>query len=168
MKATFASVTEIACSCGYLENAANDPDSPITFDPVTNEFHLECQGAGKKGALILYHCPFCGGACPKSLRDELFARIPRNEEKRLLDLFAEVGTIEDAIKKFGTPETDLSHGVGHRTPETEDRPPVQEWFRNVVFTNLSQVADIHVTDYHKDRVHVRLQGKYLGKPAPSN
>jgi hypothetical protein len=163
MRPTFASVTEIECSCGYLHDAANDPDNPITFDPSTNEFHLEYETAARRGALTLYHCPFCGGAGPQSTRDEHFARVPRREEKRLLDLFADVATIDDAISKFGPPETDLAQGVGRLTPESNGQPSSREWFRNVVFTTLSDVADVHVTDYHKDRVHVRLQGKYLGE-----
>ena len=40
-KPTFASVTDVPCSCGHMERAAHNPDSPIVFDKDLNEFNFE-------------------------------------------------------------------------------------------------------------------------------
>lgn len=74
-KPTFHSVTQQPCACSYLENEANDPDSPILFDASTGEFQFSFGDA----MLILYHCPTCGGVAPKSKRELLFAVIPSDE-----------------------------------------------------------------------------------------
>src|SRR5438552_3640751 len=37
-KPTHASVTDQPCSCGFLQEAADDPDSPIVYDAQLNEF----------------------------------------------------------------------------------------------------------------------------------
>src|SRR5262245_4848327 len=92
-KPTFASVTEEPCECGYLSDAANDPDSPIAFDAELNEYNFQypspCGGGaceGDKALLRIYHCPFCGGAAPQSKRDLLFTVISAEEQRRLLRL----------------------------------------------------------------------------------
>ena len=68
-KPTVKSVTDQSCTCGYLQRAADDPDSPIVYDPQLNEYDFEYPSPcgpreyGKASAyLMIYHCPFCGGA----------------------------------------------------------------------------------------------------------
>ncbi len=39
-KRNYASVTEVACTCGYLEESARDPKLPIKFDAELNEYHI--------------------------------------------------------------------------------------------------------------------------------
>lgn len=56
-KRTHSSVTEELCVCNYLQNAAEDPQNPIEFDPSTSEYQFAFGGA----MLVIYHCPFCGG-----------------------------------------------------------------------------------------------------------
>ena len=68
-KPTSFSVTSKPCTCGFLECQADDPDSPIVFDARLNEYHFEyaspCSDVGcdsAKAQMMIYHCPFCGGA----------------------------------------------------------------------------------------------------------
>ena len=100
-KPTPKSVTEQPCTCGYLQRAADDPDSPIVYDPQLNEYDFEYPSpcgpreCGKASAyLMIYHCPFCGGVAPESKRGRLFAAIPRAEEGRLYGLLRGVKTLE--------------------------------------------------------------------------
>ena len=85
-KPTFASVTEQPCTCGFLERQADDPASPIVFDARLNEYHFEypspCAGGDcptAKAEMMIYHCPFCGGAAPVSKRASLFTAFTPEE-----------------------------------------------------------------------------------------
>lgn len=40
VKPSFASVTTVACTCDYLQRAAEEPFSPIVFDAEVNEFEI--------------------------------------------------------------------------------------------------------------------------------
>src|ERR1700681_961480 len=97
---TYASVTKTVCTCMYLGQAADDPRSPIVFDADTGEYQFtyqepECTGPS---SLVIYHCPFCGGAAPESKRHLRFAVIPAAEEQRLIALLAPVRSGHDALK----------------------------------------------------------------------
>ena len=98
-KRTYASVTSNPCECGYLQYYAANPYSPIAFDKKTQEFqfvYME-EGCAGKSVLVIYHCPFCGGAAPESRRDQLFEAIPQAEEERLAEILGPVRTMDDAI-----------------------------------------------------------------------
>src|SRR5262249_18444386 len=114
------------------------------------------------GHKMIYHCPFCGGRTPESLRDTLFAEISDEEEGRLAELTQGIKTLEDAIVKFGPPEYDDPNGVKIETPESETTGPVIQSFRKITYTRLSGTADVHITDFIRDRVHIAFQGKYIG------
>jgi hypothetical protein len=166
-KRNFASVTDVPCTCSFLERSARDPSLPIVYDQESNEYHIEFEARGKvtgTGSLMIYHCPFCGGTAPKSQRDKLFAVIPRDEADRLYELFSNIKTLDEVLQQFGEATFDLPDGDGTERPEKGGKPPAIERFRTLVYSNLSEVADVRVTDYHKDRVHVTLVGKYIGKP----
>jgi hypothetical protein len=75
-KPTFASVTKVACTCGYLQRMAKDPAIPIEFDQRINEFHFtfpDPRGDGSAAILLIYHCQVYGGALPESKHDCLSA-----------------------------------------------------------------------------------------------
>lgn len=155
-KRTFASVTEEPCTCGYLQNAADDPDNPIVFDARTAEYQFSYGGA----MLVIYHCPFYGGAAPESKRDLLFAQIPEVEQDRVLELLSGVQTIDDAIQKFGTPDFE---GVStSKYPAREGEAPRIEPHRSIRYGNLSEVAEVWITERPDGKIYARLQGKYLG------
>jgi hypothetical protein len=102
-KPTFASVTVDRCSCGFLEQAADDPKLPIRFDQSVGEYNFEfpspCVGETcpeAKAQLRIYHCPFCGGAAPPSKRETLFAHISDEEAARIYRMFHGMRTLEVA------------------------------------------------------------------------
>src|SRR5262245_23525564 len=86
-KPTRASVTSKQCRCGYLQFAAEESGNPIVFDEVAGEYQFTYQEPGAEGPslLVLYHCPFCGGAAPQSKRANLFHVIPKGEVRRLTE-----------------------------------------------------------------------------------
>lgn len=69
-KPTFASVTDLPCTCPALKRLVNDPRSPIVFDGQMNEFHLEYPlgTARQTASVVIYHCFFCGGVASESKR----------------------------------------------------------------------------------------------------
>ncbi|TAK19469.1 MAG: hypothetical protein EPO40_33155 [Myxococcaceae bacterium] len=165
-KPTFASVTERPCACDYLSHAADDPRSPIVFDPKLNEYNFEYPSlrsdeAGK-AYLRIYHCPFCGGAAPESKRDQLFAVISPEEKRRLNQLLSGIKSVEDAFSVLGTPDHDDPHGLTAQRPEREGSAPTRQSYRSLTYSQLSDTADVILTDYRADGVHIALQGKYVG------
>jgi hypothetical protein len=150
---TYASVTDQLCSCGYLERAANDPKSPIVFDKLTHEYQFVYPDPQAdiiprgKATLIIYHCPFCGGAAPPSQRDLLFSIITPDEEQRPRELLADVRTIDDALRILGQPDLDLDAGVTRRQHETSGTGPSIESFRSLTYSGLSKTVDVQITDY---------------------
>jgi hypothetical protein len=163
-KPTFASVTDIQCTCGYLQRSSERPELPIVYDQLTNEFHFTwlSEGGGKPNSLVIYHCPFCGGTAPESKRATLFAVVSDAEAKRLNELLAEVKTPDDAIERLGLPAQDSPTGVSVETPENDGNPPSRRYFRTLTYTNLSDTADVQLTVYRGDRVEITFIGKYVG------
>lgn len=171
-KPTFASVTEQSCACHYLAHAADDPRSPIVFDPKLNEYNFEytspCSDeacAVGKAYLRIYHCPFCGGAAPESKRNLLFAVISPEEQRRLNELLSGIKSVEDAFRVLGTPDHDDPHGLTVQQREREGTAPTRRSYRSLTYSQLSDTAEVILTDYRADGVHVALQGKYIGLPA---
>jgi hypothetical protein len=162
-KPTHASVTEQRCACDYLQNAADDPDSPIIFDQRTGEYQFTYQEPDCEGlsSLVIYHCPFCGGVAPESKRALLFAVISRDEERRLAALLRPIETIRDALEKLGTP--DFDGFVVRRQPERDEKAPTREQHRMIRYEKMSDVADIWITEREDGRACLQLQGKYLGR-----
>jgi hypothetical protein len=163
-KPTFASVTETSCTCGYLQRAADSPSVPIVFDKQTSEFQFTYQEAECDGpsTLVIYHCPFCGGAAPKSKRDLLFAVIPPDESKRLIQLFLSVRTATDALEQLGKPNRDDPTGT---VVQSKDAPLIQ-LFRTMVYEDLSEVAEVWLTERPDGTLTCSLQGKFLGNRPP--
>ena len=158
---TSASVTDALCKCGYLRRAADRPRSPIVFDKLTGEYHFRYREGEADGyaTLIIYHCPFCGGAAPKSKRALLFHVIPPDEERRLTDLLNGIESIRAAVRKLGKPDYDNPRGTGVKTPERPGRAPTTQWFRTLRYEKLSKIADVWITERADGRASWRLQGK---------
>ena len=166
-----SSVTDETCKCGYLENAANDPRMPIVFDASLSEYSFEfpspCENDGcesDKASLIIYHCPFCGGAAPKSKRELLFAAVPPEEEERLHQLLCNLESLEEAIRVLGEPDMDMPFGDTVRQPEIDGRAPFSCSMRSLTYSKLSDTADVILTDYPGRGVAFTLVGKYIGPP----
>ena len=146
---TFASVTDKPCTFDWLQNLADEPSSPIAYDHRgTSEYQIRYVGAtGEVGSIVLYHGPFCGGTCPKSTRGSLFAVVPKSEEDRIYKLFEAVRTIEDSFSLVGKPDIEQTDGAGTYSAFSETEPTKIERFRTIIYTQLSDVADVRVTDY---------------------
>lgn len=158
-KPTHASVTEELCTCNYLQNAADDPRNPIAFDADTGEYQFQHDGAN----LVIYHCPFCGGAAPDSKRHLLFAQIPAEEESRLAKLLHGIETIDDALQQLGSPDFEGTSIT--KFPEEENKAPRIQHHRDIRYHHLSDVAEIWITERPDGKIFWQLQGKYLGGSA---
>jgi hypothetical protein len=156
-----SSVTDTACTCGYLERAANDPDLPIAFDACLREYHFWYQVPGDEmpSFLVIYHCPFCGGAAPKSLRASLFHVVPEAERARLLKRFEMIRTLRDAEEQLGKPDEDNPHGSTSRYPEEGSCPPRDEIHRTYLYRSLSEVAEVVFTEHADGNVSTTFSGK---------
>jgi hypothetical protein len=154
---TFNSKTDLACDCGALDRAAKDPDVPIEFDARLNEFHP----VHARGRRLIYHCLWCGGKAPESLRGTLFAQISAQEQNRLLALVADVTTAADLIERLGKPDSDSSQGVVIEVPKHDGKAPTVEARRLLVYTNLSDVAYLSAEVRADGRVAISLVGKQI-------
>lgn len=155
------SVTNHSCTCDLLQRTANDPFYPIVFDTATNEYHFTWNGGA---VLLIRYCPFCGGAAPDSKRALLFAQIPKAEESRLAKLLDGVISMDDALNRFGQPSYDMMSVSTH--DETDDAGPVIAPHRLIQYHEVSEVADIWITELSNGRVHWELHGKYVGPKTP--
>ena len=152
-KPTFASVTAIPCTCGFLARCAKDPTMPITWDERLNEFHITHSHGDSTGEMMLYHCPFCGGALPPSRRDELFHEVTLAERQRLETLFAGITTVTHCLKQFGTPDQDLSEGMA---TEADGK---RETFRTLWYRDLSLTVNVVVVVRADGSVWTSFSGK---------
>jgi hypothetical protein len=157
---TFASVTDTPCTCDFLQRAADDPDQAIEFDAQTGEY----QFVAGSSRLVIYHCPFCGGAAPESKRPLLFAIISPEEEQRLATLLAPIKSIRAALKRLGKPQRDDASGMRVHRPESANESSVIEHFRTLSYERLSDVADVRIAERPDGSVHWSLQGKFIGMP----
>lgn len=170
-KPTSRSITEQPCTCGFLERQANNPASPIVFDTMHNEYHIEhsssCGGecSPGKGYLLIYHCPFCGGAAPESKRPTLFTSFTPEEQGRLFGLFEGMQTLQEVIAALGSPDEEKKRGLTIQKPEKDGQAPTMQRFRLLRYTRLSDTADVEVyVDPNQEDVQVMLMGKYIGPP----
>jgi hypothetical protein len=158
--------TSDPCSCGVLENFANDPELPIAFDKFTNEFHILRHGEDARSGHIIYRCFNCGGLPPASIRAELFHLVPIMETQRLATLCKDIRTLDDAIHILGKPDFDFVGGVKTMSAPKFDEAQVIEPFRALIYSNFSETASVHISDSPTGRARVYFQGKEIN-PAPS-
>ena len=152
------------CKCRFLERQANHPDSPICFDPQLNEYHfIHRMSTGEEAKMMIYHCPFCGGRVPKSRRGELFHRLTHAEQCRLCELTESLRTVQDVTSAFGEPDIRQPIGLVVTTPERDGKSETTQSYPVMIYTKLSETADLHVTVYPEDRVCIRFQGKAVRK-----
>lgn len=149
------------CDCGWFEQAARDPDCSVEFDPMLNEYNLKTANGG---SMRMYHCPFCAGRAPESLRCQMFAEIPLSETHRLRALTREIKTEEDALRVLGQPKHRYDPGAFSLAPEREGQAPEMKCYLTLIYDQHSATADIHVTIDHSGRTSVSFQGRYIGLP----
>jgi uncharacterized protein DUF6980 len=154
------SVTSKPCECGYLEAAAAEPGSVIVYDEQMGEYQFKRPDGS--GSRPIYHCPFCGGATPKSKRASFFARVTWAEVARLKKLTAGIMTAAEAIDRFGMPLHDNPEGITIQTPASNSEPSKTTSYRVLRFADLSKTADVDLIDYGVKGITFTFQGKYLG------
>ncbi|RYD66438.1 MAG: hypothetical protein EOP83_05010 [Verrucomicrobiaceae bacterium] len=149
------------CDCRWFERAVKDDLIPVVFDELMNEYHLVHRNAG--GHSLFYHCPFCGGRAPDSLRGTYWTEVSHEESHRLHQLTKDIKTPGELFETFGQPDRDFEVGGGCVTPGTDDAPPETTLGpRRVVFTGLSATADVHVRIDRYDRLRFSFAGRYIG------
>jgi hypothetical protein len=115
--------------------------------------------------MCIYHCPFCGGRTPESRRDKLFAAVPDDEYKRLQELTRGIKSVDDALRKLGDPSHDDATPLPPGYIPPTDRDGKSTWpVRALMFGNLSDVADIHVSVNADNSIQVTFAPKYIGPP----
>ena len=161
-KPTFASVTTKLCACRWPHDVAAEPENGVAFDKETKAYVFLTRGGG---TLMIYHCPFCGGAMPRSPRAERFAYVTEAEVARLNRLTGSVKSVADAVRVLGKPEDDRADGLLVRTPAKGGKAPSVAAYRVLTFTGASKTADVELIDYGPHGIRFKYQGKYLGKRA---
>ena len=162
------SVTDQPCTCSYLEHQADQPESPITFDPELNEYNFEypesgCEEGCSKASLRIYHCPMCGGAAPESKRRSFTDVIPHDEQERLRAILHSIGNAEEAIQILGPPDEDDPVGSADSYPDAEGRLTRIQYFRTMRYRNLSETAEVQIGFSHTGIAYFSLAAK---RPLP--
>ena len=150
------------CKCDYLQRLAEDPNCPVDFDAKLNEFHITGKNGGHH---MIYYCPFCSGSAPKSLRSHLFHTLTHEERGRLCELAKDLHTVDAVIAAFGEPQIKYPVGSITVTPERDDKPETTQSYPTMIYTKLSDTANVHVTIYPTDKVGITFQGKGKGEKA---
>ena len=159
------------CGCNWFDRSAKDDSIPVVFDEMMNEYHLKHADGGFS---LFYHCPFCGGKAPNSLRGTYWTKVTHEESHRLEMLTKGIKTPEQLFATFGDPQEDFQIGGGCTSPGSEDEPPETTLgSRRVVYTNLSDTVEVHVRIDRYDRLRFSYTGRYIGpkkseQDAPSN
>ena len=158
-KPTHSSVTSELCNCGYLQRSANNENSPIVFDERAHEYQFRYRDHEGRpfGMLIIYHCPFCGGAAPKSQRASLFETIPQDEQERLLGLLRPLHSIDAATSALGPP--DLDDFTIQHFDESVESPPRTSCLRELRYYGVSQHADVSITQRNDGSIFFHFYGK---------
>ena len=81
---------------------------------------------------------------------------------RLKELLAEINTLEEATERLGAPDHDIPGGAMSTTPGSDGQPPITSMYRMLIYENLSGTALVQLVDYHKERIGISIQGKYIG------
>jgi len=147
------------CECRWLERAAHDPHCAIEFDPEVNEFHLQTTGGG---FMRIFHCPFCAGRTPESLRAQMFATVSTEETTRLHLLTKDLKTEEEVRACLGEPTCVLEPGETVERGESEDRQGEIRACKTLRYNALSDTATINVNVGRYGKVGIWFSGKYVG------
>lgn len=147
------------CHCHTLERSANDPNCPIEFDEKLNEYQIVLNDH----RWLIRYCPFCGNLAPPSKRSSLFAKMTPSEFARVRDLVAGLRTVEEVLAKFGVPDDDIANGGFREFPESADRPPMKQVFRQLTYRGLSPTVNVTVSVHPSGLVEFGFSGKLLSE-----
>lgn len=148
------------CECRWLERAAHDPQCPIEFDPELREYNLKFGSH----SLRIYHCPFCAGRAPESLRKHLFAVVPPEETARLHLLTKDLKTEKEVREKFGEPTHVFEYGGSMQEAGKDGVPGEIRTWPAIRYDNYSETATIGVRIGRQGKISISFMPKYLGRP----
>jgi hypothetical protein len=74
-------------------------------------------------------------------------------------------TIRDVTAAFGKPDFDQPVGMVVTSPERNGKPESTQSYPVMIYTKLSEIADVHVVVYPNDIVEITFQGKAVKKDA---
>jgi len=148
------------CDCRVLEHASREPDHPIRWDERLQEYYIVY---GKSGRMMIYYCPFCGGSTPKSRRSLLFHSLTDEEQRRLSNLIKGLETVQGVKAAFGEPDIYQPQGERKTIPERDGKPETTTVYSVMIYTKLSDVANIHVTVCGMDSVGFGFHSKPIEK-----
>lgn len=143
------------CQCPFLRHQAANPDVPIQYDPRLNEYHI----VGTLSLTMIYHCPFCGGRAPKSLRPFQFHYLPETERQRLENLVSGLDSLESIVSKLGAPTIDLDPGKPSGGESADGNPAAPDPFRELRYEALSDSADLTVQVRRSGAVQCTISAK---------
>lgn len=150
------------CDCRWLERAAHDDCCPVEFDPKLNEYNLKTTNGG---SMRIYHCPFCSGRAPESLRSQLFAVISHEETARLHHLTRHITTEAELREVLGAPTHTFEPGLVTVDPEVDGHAPEVRTAKSLRYDQHSDTATISATVARDGRVWISFSGKYIGLPS---
>ena len=93
----------------------------------------------------------------------MFAHVTDSERHRICSLFEGIKTEADVVARFGSPDEirDLGTVVVH--PERGETPSRGEVFKNLIYKNLSPVADVVFNIGDGGTARGTWVQKYVGK-----
>jgi hypothetical protein len=74
-------------------------------------------------------------------------------------------TIQDLTAAFGEPDIKQASGTVLTLPERDGNPETTQSYPLMIYTKLSETANVHVTVYPTDRVAISFQGKAVKEHA---
>ena len=149
------------CKCEWFERAAHDPDCSIEFDPELNEYNLKSPNGG---LMRLYHCPFCAGRAPESLRGQMFATVTPEETMRLHNLTKELKTEAEVRETLGEPTHEHEPGIVSMSAPKDGEAAEIKASKSLLYEQHSESATIDVTVGRYEIISISFSGKYIGKP----
>jgi hypothetical protein len=148
------------CDCEWFERAARDPKCPVEFDAELNEFNIKTADGG---LMRMYHCPFCTGRAPDSLRAEQFAQVPAEEVARLHRLTRDLRTEDDVIAALGEPTHRFDPGqIVQSRPEPGEASVIRT-ASTLSYEQHSETAVIDIAVASNGRISVSFHGKSIGR-----
>ena len=112
----------------------------------------------------IYHCPFCAGRAPESLRARMFATVSPEETIRLHQLTKALKTEGDVLAFLGEPTHTFDPGATCAEPDEGDKPGEIRTCKSLRYDNHSETATINVNVGRHGKVRISFSRKYVGKP----
>ncbi|QDT48905.1 hypothetical protein Pan258_29520 [Symmachiella dynata] len=143
------------CTCGLPDKWAANPEFPVEFDEMTNEYQLSCE----RSIAMMRYCFFCGGRLPDSKRGELFTTPSQEEKEEVQRLFSNAKTAEDALRMLGPPDET------HEWDESATRgfENVVRWKQTLRYTSRWDSLILDVQEMPDGKISFVICGKYTGR-----